>query len=163
MSDQMEEILDFVKFDPEPKGGVDYPDFPQFFKLLNPQYEQVIAQGHGNGSKYPPLNFSLNMGISDAKTLLDMCRHNQKTKLKGVHYCSTKVYDEDRKKRVDIKYEVLTIRNAGMGPASGDDDVNVTLVIDWQKAEGKMTQFKLDGSIHKASPVKIDLTKGKYK
>jgi hypothetical protein len=159
----MQEKLDFVKFDPAPKGNVEYTDYKGYFQLINPQFDSVSAQGHGNGANYGPLNFSFNMGSVDAAEFLNLVRNNNKTKVKGLHYVSTKVFDEKREKRADVKYEVLTIQNATSAPSGGDDDVTVSMQIEWRKADGQIKQFKTDGKIDKSLKIKIDLDKGTYK
>jgi hypothetical protein len=159
----MQEILEFVKFDPAPKGNIEYSDYKGYFQLLNPQFESVSAQGHGSGARYAPLYYTFNMGAVDAKEFADLVRNNQKTKVKGLHYVSTKVYDDTRQKRADIKYETLTIMNVTTAPNTGDDGVQVSVAIEWSKADGKITQYKANGKIDKSSPVKVDMTKGTYK
>lgn len=158
----MEEILDFVKFEPGPLSKVKYDDHPGFHKLLNPQFESVSAQGSGSGSKYAPLTLSFNMGPVDAKTFVDLCRANKKTAVKGLNYSSTYVFEGERKKQADIKYETLTITRADSMPETGTRGQRVTLEVAWVKAKGKITQYDDEGKIESSLPVDIDLSRGFY-
>jgi hypothetical protein len=159
---EMEDVLDFVKFDPGPLSKKPHKDHQGYFKLLNPQFERVTAQGDGSGSKYSPLTFQFNMGPVDAKMFCDLCRANKKTAVKGLSYSSTYVFEGDRKKQADIKYETLTILEADNEPATGSRGQTVTLKIGWAKAKGKIMQYDDSGTIESSLPVDINIPEGIY-
>lgn len=160
---EMQEILEFIKFEPGPLcKSHKYDDHPGYFKLLNPQSESATAQGGGSGAKYDPLHLQFNMGIADAKSFVDLCRANKKTAIKGLSYSSCFVFEGDRKKQADIKYETLTILNAQSHPQAGERDRLVVLEVRWLKAKGKVTQYDDLGEIEGSLPVDIDLSRGFY-
>lgn len=159
---EMEEILEFVKFDPGPLCKKTYDDHAGFHKLLNAQHESVTAQGGGSGAKYDPLDLQFNMGPVDAKTFVDMCRTNKKTAVKGLQYSSCYVFEGERKKQADVKYETLTIQKADSFPQPGSRDRLVVLRVGWVKAKGTIKQYDDEGQIEGSLPVDIDLSKGRY-
>lgn len=155
------EKLEFVKFSPAPEGDVEYDDYKGAFQLLNPQVKVATAQGDGSGAKLAPLDFQFKMGDVDAETFLNLCRDNKKS-IKSLKYTSTQVYEGKREKKADITYSELTIKSASIIPERGEDSVTVELSIEYDRAEGKLTQYKPDGKIDKSLPINIDLRTGKY-
>jgi hypothetical protein len=155
------EKLEFVKFSPAPEGDVEYDDYKGSFQLRNPQVKVATSQGDGSGANIAPLEFQFNMGHVDAETFISLCRDNKKT-VKSLKYTSTQVYEGKREKKADITYSELTIKSAVSMPNTGEDGVTVMLTIEYDMADGKLTQYKPDGTVDKSMPIKIDLRKGKY-
>lgn len=155
------EKLEFVKFNPAPKGDCQYDDYKEAFILQNPQVSVATSQGDGSGANYAPLEFQFKMGHVDAATFIQLCRDNDKS-IKSLKYTSTQVYNKKREKKADVEYEGLTIRHATSMPIAGEDSTMVMLTIEFNKAKGKLTQYKPDGKVDKSFNINVDLEKGQY-
>lgn len=155
-----EVFLDFAAFTPSPKSNqITYKDFKDAFVLKEPPLDSAAGQGAGAGPKVYELSLYFDCEAPDAASLKLASQSNDQT-IKTVEVTQTRIFKGARKDVRRCKYEGLTIKDVASTPISGEDLEMLQLTLEYRKATGKVTSYKIDGTINKSLPIAVDLDAG---
>ena len=162
MSGSMNEEIEFVKFNPAPKGTSQYTDHKDAFVLSAAQLDHVGAQGAGSGAKFAPIYFQFKVTRVQASTFNKLVNANDK-KVTSLEYTSQHKINGQRKDKMNVKYEGLTFTSAQIAPIAGEQDVMLTVAIEYRKRTGKVTDYDAKGNTKGSDNFNDDLDKGEFK
>jgi type VI protein secretion system component Hcp len=155
--------LEFAKFDPGPKSkGHKYADYQDACILQHPQGDSFTSQGADAGPEIHSLHLVFHIGSADANEFGKACANNKTSAVKSVEIASTFMLNGKRLEKKKVKYENLTVKQVQVDSSSGEAKALVSCIIEYEKATGKITDYKTDGTVETSSDVKVDLSLGTF-
>src|SRR5688572_29187102 len=132
--------VEFVEFEPGPKGECKYKDFPKAFVLTAGPVDVTTAQGSGAGATFSQVVFYLEADEVQ-KTSFDKLIGQHTKQTTTCKYSSTMMINKKRVPKKVVTYTGVTFVEARGAGSTGDDKVNLMVTISYMKRDGKVTNY----------------------